>query len=235
MILTKDQIITTLWNSKDMENMLSKFNAGGGQEDLKSELFAVLCEKEEAKLLEMYNSGQLMFFATGIVQRMIFQTGGRFHRRYRNCVYDYPENKLNLPDLDNFKEKEENIKKLEDGIKKLHWVEQKIVDLWQKEGNLLSISKKTKISYKQVHKIMDNAKTKLVNEISGKIFGNYIVATMGIVIDCEDEVTPDNIIEILEDTLYYLKKQAEGRRVPCKTEHKSFIKELQPIKVSKIV
>jgi hypothetical protein len=235
MLQTKSEILANLWNDSMMSDMLSKFNAGGGAEDLKSELFAVLCEKDEAKLQQMAAAGQLMFYATGIVQRMIFQKNSKFHRMFRGCVYDLMETKVQSIEDESAKEKELILQKLEKGIENLHWAEQAILEIYQKEGNLVSISRKTNISYKQVHKMMDNAKTKLVSEVSGKIFGNYIVATMGIVIDCEDEVNPDNIIEILEDTLYYLKKQAEGRRVPCKTEHKSFIKELQPIRVSKII
>jgi hypothetical protein len=235
MLQTKSEILAKLWNDSMMQDMLSKFNAGGGAEDLKSELFAVLCEKDEAKLQQMAAAGQLMFYATGIVQRMIFQKNSKFHRMFRGCVYDLMETKVQAIDDETEKEREVILKSFENAYDNLHWVEQSILDLYKKEGSLVSIHKKTNISYKEVHKIMGNARTKIMNDVSGKIFGNYIVATMGIIIDCEEDVTPENIIDILEDTLYYLKKQAESRRVPCKSGHKSYIKELKPIRVSKII
>ena len=91
---------------------------------------------------------------------------------------------------------------------------------------------KIEIPYRQVQKIMKNAKTKLMSEVSGKIFGNYVVANMEIVLDCEDNVTPENIMDILEDTLSYLKYMVESRQVPAQ---KCFIKELKPIRLKKII
>lgn len=230
--MNKAQILTELYNSLKLNEMLSKFNAGGGNEDLKSELFAVLCEKPEDKLIELHTNGQLMYFATGIVQRMIFQKGSRFQRMYRASVYEYTDSMLSEPDDTSALDKEKQIEAIEKGIGTLHWVEQTMLGLWQNQGDMISISRKTEIPYRQVQRIMKNAKTKLMSEVSGKIFGNYIVANMEIVLDCEDNVTPDNIIEILEGTLDYLKYMVESRQIPAQ---KCFIKELKPIRVKKII
>ena len=232
MSYTKSQILTELYGSIQLNSMLSKFNAGGGSEDLKAELFAVLCEKSDEQIMDLHNKGQLMYFATGIVQRMIFQKGSKFHRLYRSCVYEYTDAMLSAPDESLAKDKEQQIAAMEKGIDNLHWVEQRMLEIWQDEGDMVSITRKTKIPYRQVQNIIGNAKKKLMTEVSGKIFGNYIVANMEVVIDCEEDVTPDNIIDILEATLCYLKQQVEGRQVPSQ---KSFIKDLKPMRVKKII
>lgn len=233
--MTKDQILTDLYNSTRLNEMLQKFNAGGGNEDLKSELFSVLCEKHPDKIVELHNKGQLMYFATGIVQRMIFQTGGRFHRRYRSCVYEYTESMFSAPDESTWLDKEKALKDLDKGIESLHWVEQKMLEIWQNEGDMVSISRKTEIPYRQVKRIISNAKTKLVSEISGKLYGNYVIASLDIVLDCEDNITPDNINDLLEDLIEYLKQRAEQRQIPSKTLNKSFVKEIRPAKLKKII
>jgi hypothetical protein len=57
-------ILSELFQSKQLNNMLSKYNAGAGSDDLKSELFVVLCSQDSNKILELDAKGQLMFFAT---------------------------------------------------------------------------------------------------------------------------------------------------------------------------
>ena len=233
--MTKDQILADLYNSAKLNDMVQKFNAGGGNEDLKSELFAVLCEKHPDKIVELHNKGQLMYFATGIVQRMIFQKGSKFARMYRSCVYEYTDAMLSAPDESGWVDKEKALTDLDKGIDSLHWVEQKMLEIWQEEGDLVSISRKTTIPYRQVKKIISNAKNKLVSEISGKLYGNYVVASLDIVLDCEDNITPDNINDLLEDLIEYLKQRAEQRQIPSKTLNKSFVKEIRPAKLKKII
>jgi hypothetical protein len=61
-------ILAEFYQSPDLDKMLSKFNAGAGQDDLKSELFATLCEKKDELIVDLFQKKQLMFYATGIVQ-----------------------------------------------------------------------------------------------------------------------------------------------------------------------
>ncbi len=217
--------------------MLGKFNAGGGQEDLKSELFAALCEKDESLIIDLHNKGQLLFYATGIVQRMIFQPGGRFARRYRMQTYEFSEAMLTIPEPTEDKhEKEQKLNKLEKAIDKdLHWVEKSILQLHQDLGSMEKISRDTKISMKQVKRIYDKTKEKLRTSIGGKLMGNYIVVTQEIVIDVPEEVTAGNINEILDEALEYMRARLEGRIIPSKQKTNGYIKELHPLRVKKVI
>lgn len=216
--------------------MLAKFNAGGGQQDLKSELFAALCEKEESLICEMHQKGQLLFYATAIVQRMVFQTGGRFSRRYRNQTYEYNEQILNETLEPQNNDKEIKLQALEDAIEnKLHWVEKSILQLHQDLGSIEKISKGTKISSKQIKRIYDKTKEKLRTSVSGKLMGNYIVVTQELILDMPDAVTPDNINDILDETLEYMKQRLEGRIIPSKQKTNGYIKEIQPLRVKKVI
>ncbi len=51
-------ILSSLFSDPRTDQMLAKFNAGGGQQDLKSELFAALCEKDEKLICEMHSDSQ---------------------------------------------------------------------------------------------------------------------------------------------------------------------------------
>jgi hypothetical protein len=234
--ITSHTIISNLFFDPKLNEMLSKFNAGGGQEDLKSELFAVLCEKENDFICDLWAKKQLLFYCTGIVQRMIFQPGNRFHRRYRTQSYEFTEAILNTTDEAYNIDKENRLQDLEAAMDKdLHWVEKSMIKLHQDLGSMEKISKVTKISFNQVDRIYKKAKEKLRTSLSGKLMGNYIVVTNEFVLDIPQDVTPDNINDILDETLEYMRMRLEGRMIPSKEKTNGYIKDIKPLKAKKVI
>jgi len=234
--ITSRSIISQLWSDPKLNEMLSKFNAGAGQDDLKSELFAVLCEKDNEFICDLWSKNQLLFYCTGIVQRMIFQPGNRFHRRYRTQSYEFTEAILNTTDEEYNADKEKKLQDLEAAMDKdLHWVENAMVKLHQDLGSMEKISKVTKISFNQVDRIYKKAKEKLRTSLSGKLMGNYIVVSGEFVLDIPQDVTPDNINDILDETLDYMKMRLEGRMIPSKEKTNGYIKDIKPLKAKKII
>lgn len=234
--ITSRSIISQLWSDAKLNEMLGKFHAGAGQDDLKSELFAVLCEKENDFICDLWAKKQLLFYCTGIVQRMIFQPGNRFHRRYRTQSYEFTEAILNTTDEAYNIDKEKRLQDLEAAMDKdLHWVEKSMVKLHQDLGSMEKISKVTKISFNQVDRIYKKAKEKLRTSLSGKLMGNYIVVNSEFVLDIPQDVTPDNINDILDETLEYMKMRLEGRMIPSKEKTNGYIKDIKPLKAKKII
>lgn len=229
-------ILSDFYQSKELNQMLAKFNAGGGQDDLKSELFAVLCEKPENVIIDLWSKNQLMFFATGIVQRMIFQKGGRFHRRYRCQVYEFNEAIYDQPIDESQAEREEQLQELEKAFdNELHWVERAMIKLHQELGSMERISKETKISINQVERIYKKGKEKIRTAMTGKMIGNYLLVTNEMLIDVPENVTPENVNEILAEVHEYMMQRLHGRIIPSKTKKNGYIKEIQPIKVKKVI
>ena len=65
--------------------------------------------------------------------------------------------------------------------------------------------------------------------------GNYIVVTGEFVLDIPQDVTPDNINDILDETLDYMKMRLEGRMIPSKEKTNGYIKDIKPLKAKKII
>ena len=61
-LLDRNKIITELYNSADINNAIGKMNRVELQDDLKQEVFMVLCEMEDEKLFTMYQEGYLKYF-----------------------------------------------------------------------------------------------------------------------------------------------------------------------------
>lgn len=229
-------ILADFYQSPELQTMLGKFNAGGGQEDLKSELFAALCEKDENTIIDLWSKNQLMYYATAIVQRMIFQKGGRFQRRYRMQFYEFTESIYDEPNDESKFEREKQLSQLESAIDtELHWVEKSIIKLHQELGSLEKISKATKISINQVERIYRKGKEKIKTAMSGKLVGNYLVVTNEMLIDVPENVDAGNINEILEEVHDYMMQRLHGRIIPSKSKKNGYIKEIQPIKVKKVI
>jgi hypothetical protein len=221
--------------------MLSKHNAGSGQDDLKSELFEVLCFKEDQFIIDLHNKNQLMYYCTGIVQKFVYQTGGRFHRRYRGQVYEFVEDILSTPDESQKKEMEKYLVEMETAIDNdLHWVEKTIVNLYKEHGSVAKVSEATKvgrhkINEMQVSRILSKSKEKLKSKLCGKLMGNYLVIQNEMVLDVPDEVTPETINDIMDEVLDYMKQRLEGRVIPSKIKTNGYIKSISPLRVKTII
>jgi len=229
-------ILADLFLNPEIDKMLAKFNAGAGQEDLKSELFATLCEKKEELIVDLYQKKQLMFYATGIVQRCIFQKGNRFNRTYRRQMCEFTEALFNEETDNSRAERESQLQAMEAAIENnLHWVEKAMLKLHQELGSMEKISKETKISMKQVDRIYKKGKEKIRTAMTGKMIGNYIVITNEMILDMPENVTPDNINDILEEVHEYMVQRLHGRIIPSKSKKNGYIKDIQPIRVKKVI
>lgn len=230
---TKNHILTNLFKSRELAEMLSKFDAGAGNEDLKSELFLVLCNQPEAKIQELDKNCQLMYFATGIVQRMIFQKG-KFYRTYRTITTEFSSN-IEVEEEVYNTEKDAMLNRVEESLEKdLHWVERAMVGLYLDKGSMTKISEDVRMPFKQVQKIMKAARTKIKDAINGKMIGNYVVASVDIVFDVSEAVNAENINDILEEAWEYINYRVNGTKVPSNAID-TFIKEIKPMKLKKII
>lgn len=230
---TKNQILTDLFRSRELDEMLNKFDAGAGNEDLKSELFFVLCNQPEAKIIELSTNKQLMYYSTGIVQRMIFQKG-KFFRTYRKHTTEF-NNNIEIEEEEYNSDKDIMLNRVEESLEvDLHWVERAMVSLYLDKGSMTKISEDVRMPFKQVQKIMKAARTKINDAINGKMIGNYVVASMDIVFDVSESVNAENINDILEEAWEYINYRVNGTKVPSNAID-TYIKEIKPIKLKKII
>lgn len=231
----KNQIITEFYLGKPLNDMLKKFDAGAGQEDLKSELFSVLCNYPEDKIIQIHESKQLMFFATGIVQRMIFQKNSKFHRTYRKCIYEYEErHDQQHEEYDVEKDKiETEVGEAVD--RSLHWVEKSMLQIYLDAGSKKQASRITGISYRQVSNIINKAKRKVQTQTSGKLIGSYLHCNLDIIIDVSSTLDPDNAMDLMDEVHEFIKYRIEGQQIPTKTNQDAFVKEIKPARIKKII
>ena len=99
--MNRNSIIEKLWNSQELKEAIAKMQPEDLQDDLRSEIFKVLCEMDEDKLVDMYNRNVLRFYLVRTMLNMTQSSTSQFYKLYRKPlqaelpVYDRDEDLLN--------------------------------------------------------------------------------------------------------------------------------------------
>ena len=158
--MVKTEIIAKLWDNKEVNEAFSKMHPVELQYDLKAEVFLVLCEMDDDKLIGMYERNEIRFFLVRVMLNMIKSDRSTFWKQYRNYTeYDGKEQvevvQANIID------------KMESSIEKLHWYQKEILRLYALDfnKNAKELSRQTGIPYMSIIRTLKQTKTELKKNI----------------------------------------------------------------------
>lgn len=124
---SKNDIIAELWQSKFIDDLIWTITSGHElKDDLKSELFLILCEMGNDKIVKAYENHYLNYLCVNILKKQYHSKTSPFHKTYRRDkwsdemvdiedeiisdnyeviekVYWFVDNKLDLVDRELFK------------------------------------------------------------------------------------------------------------------------------------
>lgn len=152
----RDEILTELWNSEEVNQAISKMHPVELQEDLKSEVFLILAEMDEQKLIELYDKKQLRFYMVRIMLNLVQSTDKKFFRKYRDFVEWQPIEKIDEEQVD----VSENVMQHIEG---LYWYQKEILRLYAFEFkcNAKELSRQTGIPYMSIIRTLNQTKNEL--------------------------------------------------------------------------
>lgn len=157
--MNRSEIIQDLYLSKDINEAIGKMQPYELQDDLRQEVFLVLCEMDEERLLKMYKDGYLKYFVVRTIVNMAKSDRSNFARTFRR-VYE------EVGDLGSVEPYDESLTdKLTASMGILHWYEKEIFRLWAECGNLLQVSRDTKIPYRSLLKTIKKVRLLLKYKI----------------------------------------------------------------------
>jgi hypothetical protein len=127
------------------------------QEDLKSEVALILLEHNEDKIIQIYKTGGLKFYAVRIILNLVQSKTSPFFKKYRQysneledkMAYIKPEEEKEETDFRLLKELRE--KRVMDAIEGLYWYDKEILKLYIKFGNYRDIEKETGIRWQSCY------------------------------------------------------------------------------------
>ena len=159
--MNKNKIIEELYLSKDINDAIGKMNPADLQDELRQEVFLVLCEMDEARLFQMYNDGYLKYFVVRTILNMAKSDRSTFYKKFREQYQQIPE----TYDITKIEYDESLNEKLEYSIQILHWYERELLRIYSEEKNLLKISRDTKIPYRSILETIKKVKILLKYKI----------------------------------------------------------------------
>lgn len=173
--MTKNEVITNLYNSKNFNDCIRKMEPTHLQEDLKSEVISVVCEWPEEKVIGLSERKELEFYVVRVILNQVKSKTSPFAKKYRQRTEELKGHEVSdCHDLNERALKEE----LEDiaikEIDQLYWYDAELVRLYLKLGNFRAIQDHTGIPfiscYKNIQKSLKILKRKATEEINKPIF-----------------------------------------------------------------
>lgn len=154
------KILTEFYNSVEVNDAISKMHPVELQEDLKGELFLILAELPEEKLIGLYQAKQLRFYVVRVMLNLVRSTDKKFYGKYRNFV-EYEEREIAD---ETQSDPTEFISKYFEG---LYWYEKELLRLYTFEfnRNARQLSRATGIPYMSIIRTLNKTKQDLKSKI----------------------------------------------------------------------
>ena len=164
--MVKNEILTEYWNLKEVNDAFSKMQPEELQYDLKAEVFLVLCEMDDEKLIGMYERNELKFYIVRTMLNMIKSDRSSFFKNYRNHI-EMDNNTISKEMYKLHTEANDIVDKLEKNLDNLHWYNKEIWKLYALEfkKNAKELSRKTGIPYMSIVRTLHKTKTEMKKNI----------------------------------------------------------------------
>ncbi len=204
-----------MYLDKDINQAISKMQPVELQDDLKQEIFLVLCEMNDERLCGMWTSGYLKYFIVRTMLNMAKSDRSTFFNQFRKSFTEYVDNYERADEGSEIHEETDS--KLKQSMGELHWYEKNVFELYADNGrNILKLSRDTKIPYRSLFKTVTKVKKKLSKavrkeETQKKLIGNYVHAGLDVVIDINKDTDMDSLVDIIDEVNQFIRERVEGR------------------------
>lgn len=204
-----------MYLDKDIIQAIGKMQPIELQDDLRQEIFLVLCEMDDERLLGMWTSGYLKYFVVRTMLNMAKSDRSTFFNQFRRSFSEYCDNYEKADEVSDVHEEMDG--KLKQSMDELHWYEKNVFELYADNGrNILKLSRDTKIPYRSLFKTVTKVKKKLSKavrkeETQKKLIGNYVHAGLDIVLDINKETDIDTLVDIMDEVNEFIREKIEGR------------------------
>jgi hypothetical protein len=158
--LGRNEILVEFWQSEEVNKAFSKMHPIELQDDLKSEVFLILAELPEQKLIDLYDKKQLRFYVVRIMLNLVQNSNNQFYKRYRNFV-EYTDQEV----AESYQE--DISQKVRLSVDDLHWYKKELLRLYTEEFkcNAKALSRDTGIPYMSIVRTLNITKSELKSKI----------------------------------------------------------------------
>jgi len=189
-----------MYRNKDVADAIGKMEPEALRDDLRQEIFQVLCELPEDRLMEMHREGWLKWFIVRTMLNMIKSDRSTFWYKFRRQFVEVSDEMGREPEAP--EDDQRDAVRVREGMGALHWYEAKLIEIYAANGqNIAKISRETGIPYRSLFKTIKKVKEKLKKEVREER-APPSVATVRVSLEVTIEVSPaatDTIMDTIDE------------------------------------
>ncbi len=153
--MTREQIITQLYNSPDLNKVIEGIQPEHLQNELRQEVMLVICELSEEKLLTLHENNQLKFYVWRTITNMAYSSTSRFYKLFRKPLpIPQPEPTANTTD----NQCTEIINRLIDSKDTAEWFNGRILKLYAEHGTMEAVAKEIGLPKNAIYRAIHTAR-----------------------------------------------------------------------------
>ena len=180
----KEKILTELFLNPDLNNTLRKYVSFHDDllKELKQELFMILSEIEEEKIISLNKDNILIPYSLKIAKNLTVSEYKFFNRKIKAPFFNKAENIVVTKDgkaidvIDNIREPEDEkgiselrLLILDDAVNQLHFFDRAIIKSYLKLGTIKAAAEENKVDYNYALQSMKRSKIMLSELITKKL------------------------------------------------------------------
>ena len=155
----RTQIITNLYNSRELKEVISKMQPSHLRDELLSEVMLVVCELDDDRLNEMQNKGYLTYYVIKTILNMVRSNNSQFHNKFRK-IYEELGGKEFI-DSNDSDEMELMYESAESFHKSLSFYEGRLLESYiNLESNANKLAKETGIPVRSIYHTINTIRKK---------------------------------------------------------------------------
>lgn len=152
--MTKNEILSELFTSKDFNQCIRKMKPESLQDELKAEVALILCEKPEDLIIGLADRKELRFYTVRIILNLIQSNTSQFYKKFR--VNNLELSEISEPTIIEYDERKDTAIS---EIDNLYWYDREILKLYAEHGTYRKVEEVTGIPFESVYKtVMKNCK-----------------------------------------------------------------------------
>ena len=230
-MVTKNEIITNFYNDPDISEAIAKMNPVELQDDLRQEMFLVLCEMDGQRLIDMHKNGFLKYYLVRTMLTMIKSDRSTFHSKFRRVFMEIGSGFEDRPiDVDVSNEQLHNT--IDGAMKKLHWYENGVFQLYSQNRNISELSRQTQIPYRSLSKTISDTRKKIKEKMKHKDVNNsqIVHGNLEMIMELPGDLNPDEIADAMELISEFVRDNMQGR-----IKNGLMIKKIKEIRITNII
>jgi hypothetical protein len=194
--MTRHEVLESMYRDPDVADAIGKMEPAELRDDLRQEMFLVLAELDEERLLTMAREGWVKFFLVRTMLNMIKSDRSTFFNKFRRGFAELKETG------DRYEQEEgpDAAHYVRDAMRGLHWYEASLLEVYAENGcNIARISRETRIPYRSLFKTINKVKQQMKQEIrKGERETQRVRLRLSVEIELPATMDVDGIIDHLD-------------------------------------